>query len=58
MDIKEIFKNKKVITSLAVTVLIIIFIIFAFNNRNDGMAQGGVVKTYYQVFTKEKKWSK
>lgn len=58
MNIKEIFKNKKVITSLAVTVLIIIFIIFAFNNRNDGMAQGGVVKTYYKVFTKEKKWSK
>ena len=54
MNIKEILKNKKVLISLAVTVLIIVLVIFIFNNRNDGMAQGGVVKTYYKVFTKEK----
>lgn len=58
MDIKGISKNKKVLIPLIITVLIIVFIIFIYNNRNDGMAQQGIVKTYYKVFTKENKWSK
>lgn len=60
MDIKEIFKNKKVLISLAVTVLIIIFIIFIFNNRNDGMSNTNKVSIYYKTYSNGKwsHWSK
>ena len=58
MDIKKILKNKKVLISLAVTVLIIIFVIFIINNKNDGMENINDASIYYRTFTSKNGWSK
>lgn len=58
MDIKKILKNKKVLISLAVTVLIIIFVIFIINNKNDGMENTGISKVKYRTYTKTSDWTK
>ena len=58
MDIKKILKNKKLLISLGVVILIIIFIIFAFNNRNDDMENAGISKVKYRTYTKTSNWTK
>ena len=58
MDIKKIFKSKKIILLVIIFIVLIVGTIIFVNSRNDGMANVKGLNIYYKVYTKEKGFSK
>lgn len=62
MNMKELFKNKKIVLIILVFVILIVgSAIILVNNKNDGMENVKGLNIYYKVYTEEKglnKWYK
>lgn len=58
MNMKEFFKDKKVIIPIVFFIVLIVGTIVFVNSKNDGMKNIGDISIYYRTFTSKNGWSK
>ena len=58
MNIRKIFKSKKIILLVIVFIVLIVGTIIFINSKNDGMENVKGLNIYYKVYTEEKGLSK